>query len=62
LAKRLEAAHDRHHDVEQDGVDAAFANDLKRVGAVVGGDDAVPAAGQPTRQRIPIHRVVVDQQ
>ena len=36
LPQRLEAAHPRHHHVEQHGVDAAFADHPERVDAVVG--------------------------
>ena len=61
-AERFDAAHARHHDVEQYGVDPAFADDLKRVRAVLRGHDGVAVAGQPARQRVAIHRVVVDQQ
>ena len=62
LPQRLEAAQAGHHHVEQDRVDAAFADHPEGGDAAVGREHLVAAAREPARQRIPVHRVVVDQQ
>ena len=62
LPQRLEATHAGHHHVEQDGIDSMFTDHPERGAAALSGQDRIAAARQPPRQRVPIHRVIVDQQ
>jgi hypothetical protein len=62
LAQRLDAAHPRHHHVEQHGVDAVRVDQLERARPALGGEDRVALARQAARERVAVHLLVVDEE
>jgi hypothetical protein len=59
LPEDLHAVDPRHHDVEQDDVEGLPGNAFEGSLTILDGDDLVPASGEPAREHVAVHLVVV---
>jgi hypothetical protein len=62
LPQGVEPAHARHHHVEEHRIDAGGANGREGVRSAVRREHGVAGAREAPRQRVAIHRIVVDDQ